>query len=72
MTVILPFGYALVDALAGGTAHIDALDAFGDQVAGQRLDPFHRNGTLRIIAGVECRDHAAVFVDIFHVDTLLT
>ena len=51
MTVILPLaslmtasenGFALVgvlvDALAGGTADVDALDALGNQVAGQRLD----------------------------------
>ena len=30
--------YVLVDALAGGTAYIHALDAFGDQMAGKGLD----------------------------------
>ena len=56
----------LVDALAGGTADVDALDAFGDQVAGQCLDALGGDGAVRCIAGVEGGDDAAVFVDVFH------
>ena len=44
----------LVDALAGGTADVDALDALGG------------DGAVRCIAGVEGGDDAAVFVDVFH------
>ena len=56
----------LVDALAGGTADVDALDALGDQVAGQCLDALGGDGAVRCIAGVEGGDDAAVFVDVFH------
>ena len=58
--------HALVDALAGGAAHIHALDALGDQVAGQRLDALHRNVALCVIAGVKGREHTLIFGDIFH------
>ena len=56
----------LVDALAGGAADIDALDALGDQVAGQRLDALDRDRAVRCIAGIKCGDNAAVFIDVFH------
>ena len=59
----------LVDALAGGAAHIHALDALGDQVTGQRLDPLHRNVALCVIAGVKGRDDTLIFFDIFHVSS---
>ena len=59
----------LVDALAGGAAHIHALDALGDQVAGQRLDPLHRDVALCVIAGVKGRDDTLIFFDIFHVSS---
>ena len=70
----LPFGLAhdsfqqllaligvLVDALTGGAAHIDALDALGDQVAGQGFRALRGNIALCIIAGIERGDDAAVF-----------
>ena len=65
----LAFIDVLVDALAGGAAHIHALDALGDQVAGQRLDPLHRNVALCVIAGVKGRDDTLIFFDIFHVSS---
>ena len=51
----------LVDALTGGAAHIDALDALGDQVAGQGFRALRGNIALCIIAGIERGDYAAVF-----------
>ena len=59
----------LVDALAGGAADVNALDALGDQVAGQCLDPLHRNVALCVIAGVKGRDDTLIFFDIFHVSS---
>ena len=51
----------LIDALTGGAAHIDALDALGDQVAGQGFRALRGNIALCIIAGIERGDDAAVF-----------
>ena len=59
----------LVDALAGGTADVDALDALGDQVAGQRLDTLGRDGAIGRIAGIKRGDNAAVFGNVFHTNT---
>ena len=59
--------HMLVDALAGGAAHIHALDALGDQVAGEGLDALHRDVALCVIAGVKGREHTLIFGDIFHV-----
>ncbi len=59
--------HMLVDALAGGAAHIHALDALGDQVAGEGLDALHRDVALSVIAGVKGREHTLIFGDIFHV-----
>mgnify|MGYP000261294401 CR=1 FL=1 len=47
--------HMLVDALAGGTAYIHALDALGNQVAGQCLDALGGDRAVRCIAGVEGR-----------------
>ena len=58
--------HMLVDALAGGAAHIHALDALGDQVAGEGLDALHRDVALCVIAGVKGREHTLIFGDIFH------
>ena len=60
----------LVDALAGGAADVNALDALGDQVAGQCLDALGGDGAVRCVAGVEGGDNAAIFVDVFHIQTL--
>ena len=51
---------------AGGAAHIHALDALGDQVAGEGLDALHRDVALSVIAGVKGREHTLIFGDIFH------
>ena len=59
--------HMLVDALAGGAAYIHALDALGDQVAGQCLDALGGDIALCVIAGVEGRDHALIFGDVFHI-----
>ena len=56
--------------LAGGAADVNALDALGDQVAGQCLDALGGDRTVRCVAGVEGGDNAAVFVDVFHIQTL--
>ena len=61
--------HMLVDALAGGAAHIHALDALGDQVAGEGLDALHRDVALCVIAGVKGRDDTLIFFDIFHVSS---
>ena len=60
----------LVDALAGGAADVNALDALGDQVAGQCLDALGGDRAVRCVAGVEGRNNAAIFVDVFHIQTL--
>ncbi len=60
----LALGHALVDALAGGAAHIQALHALADQVAGERPHPVGADGALIVIAGVECRDDALIFAEI--------
>ena len=57
----------LVDALTRRAAHIHALDALGDEVAGQRLDALGGDIALCVIAGVESRDHALIFGDVFHI-----
>ena len=59
--------HVLVDALAGGTAYIHALDAFGDQMAGKGLDALGRNIALCVVAGVKGGDDTLIFFDIFHV-----
>ena len=58
--------HMLVDALTGGTADIHALNALGDQVAGESLDTLSGNIALCVVAGVESRDNALVLSDIFH------
>ena len=65
----LALGHALVDALAGGAAHIHALDALGDQVAGQGLDALGGDRAVRCVAGVESRNNTAVFGNVFHTNT---
>src|SRR5699024_7683320 len=60
----------LVDALARGAAHIEALDPLGDQVAGQRLDALDGDVALFVVAGIEGGDDALVFGRIFHDKTL--
>ena len=56
----------LVDALAGGTADVDALDALGNQVAGQRLDALGGDRAVRCVAGIEGGDNTAVLGNVFH------
>ena len=58
--------HMLVDALTGGTADIHALNALGDQVAGEGLDTLSGNIALCVVAGVESGDNALVLSDIFH------
>ena len=59
----------LVDALAGGAADVNALDALGDQVAGQSLDALGGDRAVRCVAGVESRNNTAVFGNVFHTNT---
>ena len=60
----------LVDALTGRTADIHALDALGDQVAGEGLDALHGNVAVLVIAGIERRDDTLILGNVFH-DTCL-
>ena len=79
MTVILPLASlitasstllaligVLVDALAGGAAHIHALDALGDQVAGEGFDALHGDIAVLVIAGIERGDNALILGKVFH------
>ena len=56
----LALSHALVDALPGGAAHIEAIDALFDEVAGQRPDPFGGDVARLVIAGVERGNDALV------------
>ena len=62
----LPLGHALVDALAGGAAHIQALDALFQQIFGQSAGAGGADGAVVLVAGVERREHALVLFDIRH------
>ena len=61
----------LVDALAGGTADIHALDALGDQVAGKGFDGLDGDVTVLVIACIECGDHTLILGNVFHDSCLL-
>ena len=58
--------HMLVDALAGGAAHIHALDALCDQMAGQCLDTLGGDIALCVVAGIEGRDNALILGNVFH------
>ena len=58
--------HALVDALAGGAAHIQALHALADQIAGELPHLGGADGAQIVIACVECRDDALIFAEIAH------
>jgi len=58
--------HMLVDALAGGAAYIHALDALGDQMAGEGLDALGRNIALCVVAGVKGGDDTLILCNVFH------
>ena len=57
---------ALVDALAGGAAHIQALHALVQQVLGKGPGTGGADGTVILVAGIERRENALVFLDVRH------
>jgi hypothetical protein len=63
--------HALVDALAGRAAHIQAGDAFPDQVAGQLAHPVRGDDARLIIAGIKRGNNALIFFQILHSDSVL-
>ena len=62
---------ALVDALAGGAAHIDALHAFFDEPPGQCPDGLRIDAALGIVAGIERRENTLIFRNVLHINSLL-
>ena len=56
----------LIDALTGGAAHIHALDALCNQMAGQCLDALGGDIALCVVAGIEGRDNALILGNVFH------
>ena len=62
----LPLGNGLVNALAGGTAHVQALNTLIDVILGQLPDSLGGDIALFIIASVERRNNTGVFGQIFH------
>ena len=56
----------LVDALAGRAADVYALDALGDQVAGEGFDALHGDIAVLVIAGIERGDNALILGKVFH------
>ena len=56
----------LIDALTGGAAHIHALDALCDQMAGQCLDALGGDIALCVVTGIEGRDNALILGNVFH------
>ena len=57
----LPLLDSLVDALSGGTAHIQAVHALANQILRQCADSFGADGAGVIIAGIKCREDTGVF-----------
>ena len=62
----LSLGYALVDALAGGAAHIQPLHPLVRQIADKGAHPLRGDGAGLVIAGVKRGDDALVLGEIFH------
>ena len=58
--------HVLVDALAGGTVDVNALDALVYKVLSQSLYALRAHIALVVRACVECRNNASVLVQIFH------
>ena len=67
----LALGNALVDALAGGAADVETLDALLNIIFGEGADGLGGDVSVFVIAGVECRDNACVFAEILHFFYLL-
>ena len=59
---------ALVDALAGAAADVQAFDALLNEPAGQGADRLGIDLAFRVIAGVESRDDAFVLFDVSHLN----
>ncbi len=62
----LPLGHALIDALAGGAADVQALDALFHIIPGQLPDSLGVNLPLGIIAGIERGNDALILLKISH------
>ena len=60
----LALGDRLVDALAGGTAHIQALDPLSDEILRQFPHGLRRDRACFVIAGIEGRENALIFFQI--------
>ena len=63
--------HALVDALTGGAAHIEALDTLLDKVLRKGPYTFGGDSACLVVAGIEGGDNALVFFDLTHVQQLL-
>jgi hypothetical protein len=66
---LLPLGHALVDALAGGAAHIQALYSLVQQELRQGPDRRGADLAVLVIAGVKGGEDTLVFGKVFHVVT---
>ena len=68
---LLALFLALVNALAGGTANVYALNALLDEVAGQLFGALNADVAFVVIAGVKRGNNALVLGNVFHVFPLL-
>ena len=64
----LPLGDALVDALAGGAAHVHALDALLDQERRELADRRGADLPVPVIAGVKRGKYALILLNVLHFD----
>ena len=62
----LAFFLALVNALTGGAANVNALDALLDKIPGQRPNAFGTDVAFAVIAGVESRNNALILFCVGH------
>ena len=68
----LPLFLALIDALTGGAANVQALYSLLDKPAGQLPDSLRADVAFLVVAGVERRDDALEFGNVSHCSFLLT
>ena len=64
---LLAFGYALIDALTGGPADVQALYALVQQKFSQSPDGLSVYLSLFVVAGVKGGENALIFRNIFHI-----
>ena len=62
----LAFLLALVNTFAGGTAHIDALYSFFQQMLCQGFGPLCADASILLVAGIKCRNNPLILCNISH------